>query len=390
MASSDRDLPWSWIFCSMSRSSFWRFCRSSCLACWTFWTRARLSLPMADSWTIFWTSITPIFPAGAVADGVWAEAPPARTPKARAPAARVTMRFMNGTPSLILARAGTPSPRRRASYWISLERRPDRELEIRPGLALDHGARLVRDVLRLEIDAVDEPQGGLEDRQENPHLEPGRPAHRIQLRGLALEPRVSRVEKEHELEGAGHGIDVLGVEDEESVAPEESPGAREERPVLAVDRVDRAEFEAAHRPVPADPVALEKGKTAVVARLAGDLLAGIGPKQAHVEVEGEVRVFPRGDVLRGVRTQLDVREVPAERASRDRNGGRELRAGRRVEGVVAAVVSIPGGDRRGRARVRRIGDGEISPAGWRGRRIDLIGALRVGVPVEERHDVEEA
>src|ERR1017187_3760149 len=158
---------------------------------------------------------------------------------------------------LILARAGTPSPRRRPSYWKWLERRPDGELEIRPGLGLDHDARLVLDVFRLKVDAVDEPQGRLENRQENPHFEPGRPAHRSQGRGLGLEPRVSRVEKDRELERAGHGVDVLGVEDEESVAPEERSGAREERLVLAVDRVDRAELEAAHRSVSADAVAFE-------------------------------------------------------------------------------------------------------------------------------------
>src|ERR1035437_710990 len=201
---------------------------------------------------------------------------------------------------LILARAGTPSPRRRASYWKWLERRPDGELEIRPGLGLDHGALLVLDVLRREVDAVDEPQGRLENRQENPHFKPRRLAHRSQVRGLALEPRVSRVEKDRELERAGHGVDVLGVEDEEPVAPEERPGAREERPVPAVDRVDRAELEAAHRPVSADAVAIEQREPAVVADLAGYLLAAVGSKQAHVEVEGEVRLLPHGDVPRGV------------------------------------------------------------------------------------------
>src|SRR5512143_328532 len=154
----------------MSRSSFWRFCRSSCLACWTFWTRARLSLPMADSCTIFWTSITPIFPPGVVVDGACAEAPRASTPRARAAAARVTMRFMNGTPSLVFARAGIPVSRGRGSYWKSSERRPDGELEIGAGLGLNHVAGLVLDLLRREVDAIDETQGRLENRQENPHF----------------------------------------------------------------------------------------------------------------------------------------------------------------------------------------------------------------------------
>src|ERR1039458_5557228 len=117
-------------------------------------------------------------------------------------------------PQLILARAGTPSPRRRASYWKWLKRRPDGELEIRPGLGLNHGARLVLDVLRREVDAVDEPQGRLENRQENPHLEPGRAAHLSQIRRLALEPRVSRVVEQRALERAGHGVDVPRVEHE--------------------------------------------------------------------------------------------------------------------------------------------------------------------------------
>src|SRR5664279_5594778 len=161
MASSDRDFPWSWIFCSMSRSSFWRLARSSCLAAWTFWTRARLSLPTADSWTIFWTSITPIF-TPAVA-GVWAEAPPVRTPRARAPAARVTVRFMDGTPSLILVSARTPSPRKHGSYCEWLERRPDGELEVGLGFRLDDRSRRVLQVFRLQVDSVDEPQGRLKN-----------------------------------------------------------------------------------------------------------------------------------------------------------------------------------------------------------------------------------
>src|ERR1035438_4213860 len=109
---------------------------------------------------------------------------------------------------LILARAGTPSPRRRASYWKWLKRRPDGELEIRPGLGLDHGARLVLDVLRREVDAVDEPQGRLENRQENPHLDSRRLAQRSEGRRLALEPRVPCVEEYRELERAAHGVDI--------------------------------------------------------------------------------------------------------------------------------------------------------------------------------------
>ena len=61
LASSESDLPWSWIFFSRSRRSVWRFTRSSCLADWIFWIRARLSLPTADSWTMRWTSMTPTF-----------------------------------------------------------------------------------------------------------------------------------------------------------------------------------------------------------------------------------------------------------------------------------------------------------------------------------------
>src|ERR1035437_8577206 len=180
------------------------------------------------------------------------------------------------------------SPRRqrlrggKISYRKQLERRPDGELEIRPGLALDHGARLVLDVLRREVDAVDEPQGRLENRQENPHFKPRRLAHRSQVRGLALEPRVSRVEKDRELERAGHGVDVLGVEDEESVAPEERPGAREERPVLAVQRVDGSVLEAAHRPVSADAVAFEQREPAVEADLGAGPRAALGSPQAAV------------------------------------------------------------------------------------------------------------
>src|SRR5512141_2464171 len=167
-----------------------------------------------------------------------------------------------------LARARTPSPRRRGSYWKWLERRPDRELEIRPGLRLNHGTRLVLDVSRREIDAVDEPQGRLENRQENPHFDPCRRAQGSQGRGLALEPRISRVEEERELERAGHGVDVLRVEDGESVASEQRSVAREERLVLAVQRVDGSVLEAAHRPVPADAVALEERDPAVEADLA--------------------------------------------------------------------------------------------------------------------------
>src|ERR1035441_652059 len=261
---------------------------------------------------------------------------------------------------LILARAGTPSPRRRPSYWKWLERRPDGELEIRPGLGLDHGARLVLDVLRREVDAVDEPQGCLENRQENPHFEPGPPAHRSQSRGLGFEPRVPRIEEYRELERAGHGVDVLGVEHEKSVAPEERPGAREKRLVLAVDRADRAELEAAHRPVSADAIAFEQREPAVVADLGRVLLAAVSSKHAHVEVEGEVRLLPHGDVPRDVRAQLEVREVASKRASRHRHGETDLHTASRVEWVVSAVVPVAGGDRRNRARITRIGDGEIS------------------------------
>src|SRR5205814_3787027 len=117
-----------------------------------------------------------------------------------------------------------PVPAWRALHHARLKSRPDRELKIRPLLdaVRERQVLLVEDRDRVEVDAVDEPERRLEDRQEDAHLDADRRPHLQEVRRLPFEPRVPCVEKGGELERPGHLVDVLPVEDEEPVAPEES------------------------------------------------------------------------------------------------------------------------------------------------------------------------
>src|SRR5207247_1790653 len=85
-----------------------------------------------------------------------------------------------------------PGPLPGARVASASERRPDRKLEVGALLppVREREAVLVEDRLRVEVDAVDEPERRLEDREKDPHLEAGGRAHLDRVERLPLEPRV--------------------------------------------------------------------------------------------------------------------------------------------------------------------------------------------------------